>query len=129
MTTLLFDTHTLLWFLEGDERLSPRARECIEAPDTVMHASAVSAWEIANKFRLGKWPAALVVANSFIKTMSAQAIAVLPVTAEHAQRAGLMDGVHRDPFDRMLAAQSEIEGMPLVTADAVFKAFGTKTVW
>lgn len=126
---LLFDTHALFWFLHGDPSLSMRAREQIEAPDAEMHASAVSAWEIANKFRLGKWPEAFVVANSFIETMDAQGIEMLPVTAQHAQYAGLIDGPHRDPFDRMLAAQSEIEGMPLVTADPAFRAFGTKTLW
>jgi PIN domain nuclease of toxin-antitoxin system len=129
MTSLLFDSHALFWFLHGDRQLSVRARAAIEAPDTVNVASAVSAWEFANKFRLGKWPEIGIVANSFVETMHAQGIEILAVTAEHAQLAGLLAGDHRDPFDRMLAAQSQIEAMPLITADPVFKAFGTKVVW
>jgi len=126
---ILFDSHALFWFLHGDRRLSTRARAAIEAADTVNVASAVSAWEFANKFRLGKWPEADRVANTFIETMQVQGVEILSVGAEHAQLAGLMAGAHRDPFDRMLAAQSQIEQMPLVTADPVFKTFGTKTIW
>jgi PIN domain nuclease of toxin-antitoxin system len=126
---ILFDSHALFWFLHGDKHLSSQARSAIEAPDTISVASAVSAWEFANKFRLGKWPEAGRVANSFIETMAAQGIEILSMSAEHARAAGLMAGAHRDPFDRMLAAQSEIEQMPLVTADPAFRAFGTKTIW
>jgi PIN domain nuclease of toxin-antitoxin system len=126
---ILFDSHTLFWFLHGDKHLSSRARSTIEAPDAICVASAVSAWEFANKFRLGKWPEAGRVANSFIETMAIQGIEILSVSAEHARAAGLLVGAHRDPFDRMLAAQSEIEQMPLITADAAFRAFGTKTIW
>lgn len=126
---LLFDTHALFWFLDGDPKLSRRAREALGTPDAVLVASAVSAWEFANKVRIGKWPEVRRFAERFIEHAQEQQIELLSVTAEHARRAGLLDGDHRDPFDRMLAAQSEIEGMPLVTADPVFKAFGTKTIW
>jgi PIN domain nuclease of toxin-antitoxin system len=126
---ILFDSHALFWFLHGDSRLSSRARSLVEADDTIGVASAVSAWEFANKFRLGKWPEIGAVADTFVQTMEVQGIEILPVSAEHARLAGLIPGDHRDPFDRMLAAQSEIEEMPLVTADPAFKAFGTKVVW
>jgi PIN domain nuclease of toxin-antitoxin system len=126
---LLFDSHALFWFLHGDKDISLRARSAIEDPEAIGVASAVSAWEFANKFRLGKWPEANRVANSFVQTMNAQGIEILAVSAEHARLAGLMTGAHRDPFDRMLAAQSQIEQMPLVTADPAFKAFGTKVIW
>ncbi len=127
---ILFDSHALFWFLQGDARsLSRGARTAIEDAESIVIASAVSAWEFANKYRLGKWPDAARVATTFIQVMKEESIGILPVSAEHAQLAGLLPGSHRDPFDRMLAAQSRIEGMPLVTADPVFKAFGTKVIW
>jgi PIN domain nuclease of toxin-antitoxin system len=92
-------------------------------------ASAVSAWEFANKVRIGKWPEVRRFAERFIEFVTAERFELLSITPEHAQLAGSMPGAHRDPFDRMLAAQSRIEGMPLVTADLVFKAFGTKVIW
>ena len=126
---ILFDSHALFWFLYGDRRFSKRARTVIEADETISVASAVSVWEFANKFRLGKWPEANHIANFFLETMAEQGMEVLPISAPHAQRAGLIEGAHRDPFDRMLAAQSQIEQMPLVTADPAFKAFGIRTIW
>jgi PIN domain nuclease of toxin-antitoxin system len=127
---ILFDSHALFWFLQGYARnLSHRARRTIENVESIPIASAVSAWEFSNKSRLGKWPDAERVATTFIQVMRAEGIEILPVSAEHAQLAGLLPGTHRDPFDRMLAAQSQIEDMPLVTADPVFKAFGTKVIW
>jgi len=126
---LLFDTHALFWFLDGDPKLSESARQAISAPDVSLVASAVSAWEFANKARIGKWPEVQRFAERFTEYAQDQQIALLSVSAEHARHAGLMPGDHRDPFDRMLAAQSEIEQMPLVTADPVFRVFGTKTIW
>jgi PIN domain nuclease of toxin-antitoxin system len=126
---ILFDSHALFWFLVGSRRFSRRARSIIDAPDTQSLASAVSAWELANKVRLGKWPEADAIAKAFIATMAAQGIDIVPITAEHAQLAGSMAGDHRDPFDRMLAAQARLENVAIVTADAAFKAFGVKTIW
>lgn len=125
----LFDTHALFWFLDGNPKLSPRAREAIAAQDAVLVASAVSAWEIANKVRIGKWPEVRRFGERFTEHAQEQQIELLSVSAEHARLAGLMPGEHRDPFDRMLAAQSQLEDMPLVTADPAFRAFGTKVVW
>lgn len=129
MTTYLFDSHALFWFLDGDPHLSRRARSTLAEPSAVLVASAVSAWEFANKARIGKWPEVIRFAERFVEFTAGQEIKLLPITPEHAKLAGFLPGTHRDPFDRMLAAQSQIEGMPLVTADPVFKAFGTKTVW
>jgi PIN domain nuclease of toxin-antitoxin system len=127
---ILFDSHALFWFLQGDARsLSHGARTAIEDGESIVIASAVSAWEFANKYRVGKWQDAAHVATTFIQVMREEGIEILPVSAEHAQLAGLLPGSHRDPFDRMLAAQSQIEGMPLVTADPVFRSFGTKVIW
>jgi PIN domain nuclease of toxin-antitoxin system len=115
--------------LDGSPRLSPHARRAASEEDVVLVASAVSAWEFANKARIGKWPDVRRFAENFIDLVTAERFELLSITPEHAQLAGLLPGAHRDPFDRMLAAQSQIEGMPLVTADPVFKAFGTKVIW
>jgi PIN domain nuclease of toxin-antitoxin system len=129
MTKLLFDSHALFWFLDGDTRLPQRVRLAAEASDATLVASAVSAWEFANKVRIGKWPEVRRFAERFTEHTSAQQFELLPITPEHAKLAGFLPGAHRDPFDRMLAAQSEIEQMPLVTADPAFKAFGTTVIW
>jgi PIN domain nuclease of toxin-antitoxin system len=126
---ILFDSHALFWFLAGDPRFSPAAREAIEALETTACVSAVTAWEIANKVRRGKWAEAAPLAESFPETISDLAIEPVPITLDHAVLAGLLSWSHRDPFDRMLAAQSKIENMPLVTADPVFQAFGTHVLW
>jgi PIN domain nuclease of toxin-antitoxin system len=129
MTKFLFDSHALFWFLDGDDRLPRRVRLAVEAANTILVASAVSAWEFANKVRIGKWPEVRRFAEDFIELTTAQQFELLPVKPEHAKLAGFMPGAHRDPFDRMLAAQSQIEQMPLVTADPAFKEFGTKVIW
>jgi len=91
--------------------------------------SAVSAWEIATKVRLGRLPAAADLVQDFVADLARQRIRILDVSADHGIRAGSLPGPHRDPFDRMLAAQAEIEGMPLVTADPAFRQFNVRTVW
>jgi PIN domain nuclease of toxin-antitoxin system len=126
---ILFDSQALFWFVEGNRKFSARARAIVEAPDAILIASAVCAWEFANKVRLGKWPEAALFADAFVDAMRADGFELLPITPEHARIAGFLPGVHRDPFDRMLAAQAQIEGVPLVTADPAFKAFGTRTIW
>jgi len=126
---ILFDSHALVWFLAGDLRFSRRARTAMEEPDAILVVSAVSAWEIANKVRLGKWPEADMLAQSLKAAMDEFTLEPLSITLEHAHLAGSMRGSHRDPFDRMLAAQAQIENIPLVTADPVFRAFGTRVLW
>src|SRR5271166_6223555 len=127
--TILFESHALVWFLDADPRLSKRALGALSAPDATHVVSAVSAWELANKVRLGKWPAVADFAQTFAETITAQGFDLLPITAHHGRLAGFLPGAHRDPFDRMLAAQSQLENIPLVTADPVFKAFGTRVIW
>jgi PIN domain nuclease of toxin-antitoxin system len=126
---ILFDSHALFWFVEGDRKFSSRARAIVETPDAVLIASAVCAWELANKVRIGKWSEAAQFADGFVDAMRADGFELLPITPEHARVAGFLPGTHRDPFDRMLAAQAQIEGVPLVTADPVFKEFGTRVIW
>ena len=126
---MLLDSHALVWFLDGDRKMSRRARDAADAADAVLYVSAVSAWEIANKVRLGKWPEATSLSEAFPQIMADFSLEPLPVTLDHAHLAGLLPGPHRDPFDRMLAAQSRLEGIPLVTADPAFRAFGIDVLW
>ena len=126
---ILLDTHTLLWMLLGDPRLKPRQRQVLENQANRIHVSAVSAFEIATKVRIGKLFAAADIAAEFEQIFIDFNYLPLAVTHVHGVRAGMLPGAHRDPFDRLLAAQSLTESMPLVTRDAEFRLFGVETVW
>ena len=125
----LVDTHALLWFVAGDLSLSPRARNLIENPAHEILVSAASAWEIATKYRIGKLPEARLLAVNFPETIAGLGFAELPISARAAQLAGGMTAAHRDPFDRVLAAQARLESVPLVTNDPVFGEFGIEVAW
>lgn len=125
---VLLDTHALLWWLLDDPQLSPHARAIIASRDNRVLASAASAWEIATKVRLGKLPQAAELVANLGGYLHRSEIAVLEIL-EHAALAGRLEWAHKDPFDRMLAAQSQLEGAPLVTVDAVFSTNGTATIW
>ena len=126
--TILLDSHAFYWWQTDDPRLSRRATELIE-DDNEVYVSAVVAWEITNKVRSGKWPEAQPLADRFFELIARDGFLPLPVTLQHAHLAGLFPGPHRDPFDRMLAAQAQIENVPLVTADPAFQEFGTRVLW
>jgi PIN domain nuclease of toxin-antitoxin system len=125
----LLDTHALLWWLAGDERLSARARRVIAGVGNTVHVSAASAWEVATKARLGKLPGAGPLAVDFAREVARQGFAALPITLAHGQVAGLLEGEPRDPFDRLLVAQAREEKLAIVSADAVFDRFGVVRVW
>lgn len=125
----LLDTHALLWWLFDDPKLSPAARGVISDPGNRLLASAASAWEIATKFRLGKLPAARVLVQDIGGWIERAGFVELPVTIVHAHRAGSWGQPHRDPFDRMLAAQSVVENVPIIGCDEALRAFGVTLVW
>jgi PIN domain nuclease of toxin-antitoxin system len=124
---ILLDTHTLLWWALATKSLSGRVKRLIESEETNVVVSAASAWEIATKTRLGKlhWG----YADSVERYCIGQGFALLPVAFAHAERAGSWPQPHGDPFDRMLAAQSDIEGLPIATNDSNIKLFGVATIW
>jgi PIN domain nuclease of toxin-antitoxin system len=125
----LLDTHALLWWLTDDPKLSSRAKEAIADEANAILVSAASAWEIATKFRLGKLGLAADAVSRFDELIAADGFEHLPVTYLHALKAAGYELDHRDPFDRMLAAQSALESAALITCDAAFEAFGTDVHW
>lgn len=126
---LLLDTHALLWWFTSDPRLSVRAAAVLADEANAVHVSAASAWEIATKQRLGKLDEVPQASERFAELVAADGFFHLPVSYLHGLRAGGYDLAHRDPFDRMLAAQGELESLVLVTRDPVFTAFPVTTLW
>jgi PIN domain nuclease of toxin-antitoxin system len=126
---ILLDSHAVVWFLIDSPRLSLRAREVILSKDSVPFVSAASAWEIATKVRAGKWPEAEAIAHDLETVLREHDFGALPVTLAQGQLAGFLPGAHRDPFDRMLAAQAILEHMPLVTVDPAFRSFDVSILW
>ena len=127
---LLLDTHTFLWWVFGDSKLSRQARHALadnEANEAFV--SAASAWEITTKFRIGKLDDAAVVARDVAAAVAAEGFAELAISVAHAQSAGDLGGRHRDPFDRMLIAQALAEGLTLVSNERAFDAYGVKRLW
>lgn len=127
--TFLLDTHALLFWIFNDKRLSRRARSIIAEPRHRILVSAASAWEITTKHRLGKLDGASELVNDLSQWVSRAGFSELPITVAHGQRAGSWAVDHRDPFDRMLAAQSALEGVPLVTRDPELGRFPIERVW
>lgn len=126
---LLLDTHALFWWDYRPSRLPNLARALIRDPGNDVFVSSVSAWEMTNKFRIGKWPEADGLARRFADVVRRLGFAELPLTFAHAARAGGLDGPARDPFDRLLAGQALVEDLRFVTADPAFRAFGVAVVW
>ena len=124
---LLLDTHALIWWAVADRARSRKVRRAIEEEATAVFVSAATAWEIATKVRLGRltWTSP----GSLEAYCAEQRFEVLHISFAHAERAGSWPHEHGDPFDRMLAAQSAIEGIPLATNDATIAAFGIETLW
>ena len=126
---LLLDTHTLLWWFDGDPRLSSKVRKLIESDANEIFVSAASVWEITTKVRIGKLPGAAKIARRMPEVIAEQGFTALAITIHHGQRAGWLPGSHRDPFDRMLAAQAIDHDMPIATIDAEFEKFGANRIW
>lgn len=126
---LLLDTHALLWVAFHDELLSAHALQLIQTPGSEVLVSAASAWEIATKYRIGKLNFARALAENFIPRVTAAGYQLLPISTEHALRAGLLPGGHKDPFDRMLAAQAIHEDLPILSNDPQLDVFGVRREW
>ncbi|OUC11560.1 MAG: twitching motility protein PilT [Alkalinema sp. CACIAM 70d] len=119
--TCLIDTHILLWWFFDDPQLNQACREIIRDRNNLILVSSASAWEIATKYRLGKLPEAQLLVAAYQDILNQANFTELPISTAHALRAGNLPIEHRDPFDRMLMAQAEIENIPIMTYDSAFK--------
>jgi PIN domain nuclease of toxin-antitoxin system len=125
----LLDTHTLMWCLNLSPLLTPRARLIIEDGKNEILVSAASAWEIATKVRLGKLPTGEELASDLGKYLAQLGFEELPISIDHAVRAGRLPGEHRDPFDRMLIAQAQAEDLKIISNDRIFDTYNVQRVW
>ena len=126
---ILLDTHTFLWFVQDDTKLSPAARTLIEDSQSRPFLSVASLWEIAIKISLGKLQLTQPYDEFIPQQLALNGIGILSVTIDHTAAVASLPFHHRDPFDRLLAVQSKIEEMPLVSADPAFDAYRIKRVW
>jgi PIN domain nuclease of toxin-antitoxin system len=126
--TVLLDTHALLWWWEMPEQLSAAARRTIERQSNAILVSAAVAWEVAIKTKTGR-----VNFESYLATWSdlvaADGFSELPILSEHGIRAGLLPLHHKDPFDRILAAQAQVYASPIISVDGIFDTYGVRRIW
>lgn len=125
---ILLDTHVLIWWLQGDARLSKAALNAIRDPGNEILVSAAVGWEIAIKVNLGKVSPSTLVAR-LEDVLSRETFVELPISVAHAVRAGMLPLHHRDPFDRLLAAQAELMQLPILSADKMLDAYNVRRMW
>lgn len=125
---LLLDTQAWLWMVSAPEKLSERSRETLENPDHELFLSSASAWEIAIKYATGKLRLEEPVDRFVPSRATIFQTSSLPILQAHAVRAGALPRHHRDPFDRMLVAQGQIEDLPIMTSDPVFKRYDVQII-
>jgi PIN domain nuclease of toxin-antitoxin system len=126
---LLLDTHTFIWWLFNDPQLSGSAKAAIADPANDVFVSAASVWEIAIKLSMNKLPLPSEINQELFETLAGTGFKALPVTLQHAYSVRYLPWRHRDPFDRLLVAQSQIAGMTLVTNDAALRHYDVATLW
>ncbi len=126
---LLLDTHTVLWWFFDSPQLSAAAQAAIADPVNLVAARAASAWEVASKYRLGKLPEAQAAVVRWQEMLAVDGFVHAMIGTAHGLRAGAYDSVHRDPFDRVLAAQAELDDYVIVTSDTAFASFPVRTLW
>lgn len=124
MIRALLDTHVFLWWLGDDSRLGSPARKLIEDPSNQIYVSAASAWEIAIKKSIGK----LAAPANLDAVVEEEGFEKLAISCFHGERAGELSPHHRDPFDRLLIAQAQSEGLAIITADQAIQKYAVKTI-
>lgn len=125
----LLDTHTLLWWLFEAERMSMSSFDVVADKAIDVHVSAISAYEIATKFKKGQLPGAKPIIGRFPEMAEEEGFIELPITSAHGETAGAFKAAHRDPWDRLLAAQAKVEQLTLLTNDREMVQFGIRTYW
>lgn len=126
---VLLDTHTLLWFISGDERTSQNARNIIESDSTKLFVSIASLWEIAIKINIGKLDLHIPF-KKLQKEVLNNNFTILPIEFTHTVQLSKLEPIHRDPFDRILISQALVENFTIITKDNAFSQYkGLKTSW
>jgi PIN domain nuclease of toxin-antitoxin system len=126
---LLLDTHTFLWWITDDPQLSVPALELIGDRHNSLYWSAASSWEVAIKYALGRLPLPDAPAIFLPAELGKNRIEPLPIVDEHAYQAGLLPRHHRDPFDRMLVAQAQVEALGLISNDPKVRLYDVDIYW
>ena len=126
---ILLDTCTLIWATLSSKAISAKARKLLADESNIILVSAASVWEIATKVRSGKMPEAEQLERNFLETMEIAGYTILSLDASSALRAARLPGLHRDPFDRILAAQALSLDIPVITPDPLFDQFGVRRIW
>jgi len=125
----LLDSHVLLWWWFDPDRLSAPVQALIADPETPVLVSAATVWELSLKHHQGKLPELAQAIGDLPGLLQADGFEPLPIALAHGRRAGAYSQPHRDPFDRMLAAQAELERLVLLTADQQLSTFPCRTLW
>ncbi|MCP4111321.1 MAG: type II toxin-antitoxin system VapC family toxin [Desulfobacteraceae bacterium] len=125
----LLDTQALLWFLLDDPRLSVKARESIVAEDGLIFVSPASLWEIAIKISIGKYALPEPFAAFWDRQLVSNDFTLLPISVSQTALVAGLPFHHRDPFDRLIIAQSLVEEIPVVSSDDMFDCYGVKRIW
>ena len=125
----LLDTHTLLWFISEDKKLSDRAHRLILDSSSEIFLSIASLWEIAIKVNIGKLALDEPFEQLFPKELHFHKIRILEITVDSLARLAALPVHHRDPFDRLIIAQALVEGMPIIGVDSAFDAYGVSREW
>jgi len=126
---LLLDTHSLLWWATDRAKLSPAALAVCEDPSNTLLLSVVSVWEIQIKAQLGKLALTIPLATLIDRELNTNDVTLLRVELAHVLALDTLPAYHKDPFDRLLIAQAQIEGATLVTSDSVFARYGISRLW
>lgn len=126
---VLLDTQVFLWWVTNDARLSSRARDLISNGENEVMLSAASGWEIAIKSRLGKIQLPADPERFVPEQLMSNSFSGLPVLLDHALRVCALPDHHRDPFDRMLVAQGQLEHLPIITADSQIGKYDVEVIW
>ncbi len=125
----LLDTCTFLWWISDDPRLSPHVREVISSGDNELFLSAASGWEMAIKAALGKLSSPGDFKSFILEQLHVNGIDSLPVEMPHALYVSTLPAIHRDPFDRLLIAQAQLENLPILTSDPQISRYDVEIIW
>ena len=126
---VLLDTHAFLWWVANSSRLSAAAYRVIDDKSNEIVVSAASAWEIATKYRLGRLAEAETIATDVAGCIADEGFEALAISVADAERSGRLPGLHGDPFDRLLIAQSLGQDLAIVSVDATFDRYGVNRLW